>query len=294
MLACAADYCELIKARVTALIVVTAWCGFYFGALKSRMPLVSWELFQALLGIGLVSGGTAALNEVMERDLDRLMLRTARRPLPLGRLRVQTASAVALLMTFGGSLYLALSTNILTGALALATAVFYLALYTPLKKVSWVCTLVGAFPGAMPGLLGWTAARGRLELEALVLFAIVFLWQFPHFYSIAWLYREDYARAGIRMLPVVEQDGRSTARQIIISSLLLIPVSLLPRWLGMTGDFYVLAAFLLGAALLAAGMPLAWQHTAEKCSLRSARRLLQATVFYLPLLLGLMMANAAS
>jgi protoheme IX farnesyltransferase len=219
------DYAELMKARVTTLIVMTAWCGYYFGAQKSGVSSLSWGLFHALFGIGLVSSGTAALNEVMEHDVDGHMRRTALRPLPAGRMSLLHATLVGVAAALGGSIYLAIFCNPLTGLLTLLTSVVYLAAYTPLKRISPICTFVGAFPGAMPGVLGWTAARGRLEWSTLILFAILFVWQFPHFFSIAWLYREDYAAGGIRMLPVVEEDGRSTARRIVAYTLILIPLS---------------------------------------------------------------------
>jgi len=292
----ARDYAELIKLRVTTLIVMTAWCGYYFGALKSGVSSLSWGLFHALLGIALVSGGTAALNEVMEWDIDGRMRRTAQRPLPAGRMRLLHAAIVGVLMTIGGALYLGLALNPLTGWLSLATSVVYLAAYTPLKKVHPICTFVGAFPGAMPGVLGWTAARGRMEWGALVMFAIVFFWQFPHFFSIAWLYREDYEEGGIRMLPVVEPDGKSTARQILLYSVGLIPISLLPTFLGMSGKLYLLGALLMGSALLYFGARLATFQMAPNTarSKQRARHLLQATVFYLPLLFALMMLNKVS
>ena len=300
----ARDFAELIKLRVTTLIVMTAWAGFYFGALRSGVSSLSWALIHALLGTGLISGGTAALNEVIERDIDARMRRTALRPLPSGRMSLAHGACVGGLLTLGGALYLGLALNPLTGLLALATSVVYLAAYTPLKTVHPICTFVGAFPGAMPGVLGWTAARGRLEWPALMLFAIVFFWQFPHFFSIAWLYREDYAKGGIRMLPVVEPNGRSTARRILFYSLGLIPISLLPTFLGMAGRTYGVGAFLLGGALLYFSLRLAATTRAgaggptcpaERSSARSrtlARNLLQATVFYLPLLFALMMWNA--
>ena len=203
----ARDYAELAKLRVTSLIVMTAWCGFYFGAQKSGVSSFSWGLFHTLVGIALVSGGTAALNEVIERDTDGRMRRTAQRPLPAGRMSLLHATIAGAAMSIAGALYLGWMLNPLTGWLSLATAAVYLAAYTPLKKVHPICTFIGAFPGAMPGVLGWAAARGRLEWDALVMFAIVFFWQFPHFYSIAWLYRQDYEDGGIRMLPVVEPDG---------------------------------------------------------------------------------------
>ena len=287
------DYAELTKLRVTTLIIMTAWCGYYFGALKSGVSSLSWGLFHALLGIGLVSAGTAALNEVMEWETDGRMRRTAQRPIPAGRFSLMHAAVVGGLMMFGGALYLGLALNPLTALLALGTSAVYLAAYTPLKKIHPICTFVGAFPGAMPGVLGWTAARGRLEWGALVMFAIVFFWQFPHFFSIAWLYRQDYEDGGIRMLPVVETDGKSTGRQIVFYSLALIPVSLLPTFLGMSGRLYFAGALLLGVALFYVGARLATFKMAPDTprSKQRARQLLQATVFYLPLLFALMMLN---
>jgi heme o synthase len=291
----ARDYAELVKLRVTSLIIMTAWCGYYFGALRSGVSSVSWGLFHALLGIGLVSGGTAALNEVMEFDVDGKMRRTAARPIPTGRMSLLHAGLVGLLLTLGGAVYLGLALNPLTGWLSLGTATIYLAAYTPLKKISPICTFVGAFPGAMPGVLGWTAARGQLEWGALVMFGIVFLWQFPHFFSIAWLYREDYASGGVRMLPVVESDGRSTARRILLYSFALIPMSLAPSFMGMSGRVYLGGALALSLALFYFGYRLAALRapaTAPR-SKQCARQLLQATVFYLPLLFALMMINTA-
>jgi heme o synthase len=289
----ARDYAELAKLRVTTLIIMTAWCGYYFGALKSGASSLSWSLFHTLLGIGLVSGGAAALNEVMEWDTDSRMRRTAQRPIPAGRFGFAHATLVGVLMTLGGALYLGLALNPLTAWLALATSAVYLGAYTPLKKVHPICTFVGAFPGAMPGVLGWTAARGRLEWGALVMFAIVFFWQFPHFYSIAWLYRQDYEDGGVRMLPVVEPDGKSTSRQILLYSVALIPISLLPTWLGMSGKLYFAGALALGLVLLYFGWRLASLRvaTGNARSKQRARQLLQATVLYLPLLFALMMLN---
>ncbi len=290
------DYAELTKLRVTSLVVMTAWCGYYFGALRSGVSSFSWGLFHTLIGIGLVAGGTAALNEVMEADIDGRMRRTARRPLPTGRMSLMHARIAGIGMTLGGALYLGLALNALTALLALATAAVYLGAYTPLKKVHPICTFVGAFPGAMPGVLGWTAARGRLEWGAFAMFAIVFFWQFPHFFSIAWLYREDYAAGNIRMLPVVESDGRSTARQIIFYSVALIPVTLAPTVLGMAGAAYGVGASLLGLTMLWFGVRLASVKApiGSALSKQRARQLLQATVFYLPLLFLVMMLNSLS
>jgi protoheme IX farnesyltransferase len=296
LMALARDYAELTKLRVTTLIVMTAWCGYYFGALKSGVSSLSWGLFHTLLGIGLISAGTAALNEVMERDIDGNMRRTAQRPLPAGRMSLLHATLVGSLMTIGGAVYLGLALNPLTGFLSLATSAVYLAAYTPLKKIHPICTFVGAFPGAMPGVLGWTAARGRLEWGALVMFAIVFFWQFPHFFSIAWLYCEDYQAGKIRMLPVVESDGKSTALRIILYSIALIPISLAPSFLGMSGRIYLVGALIMGLALFYFGLrlatlqlPLSTAHSKQR-----ARHLLQATVCYLPLLFALMMINTVS
>ncbi len=289
------DCSELTKLRVTSLIVMTAWTGFYFGAQKAGLSSISWSLFHALLGIGLVSSGAAAMNEVLERECDALMRRTANRPLPAGRMGLARAIAIALLLMLGGAAYLSFTANLLTGLLSLLTAAVYLAAYTPLKKLSPLCTFVGAFPGAMPPVLGWTAIRGRLDLGAVVLFAILFLWQFPHFLSIAWLYREDYQRASIRMRPVVESDGVSTSREIVVYSLLLIPVSLAPSFLGMSGRIYLGGALVLSMGLFWYGARLARLHlpATSPNSKKYARRLLRATVIYLPLLFALMMINVA-
>jgi protoheme IX farnesyltransferase len=288
------DYVELGKLRVTSLIVMTAWCGYFFGAHKAGTSWVSIGLFHALFGIALVSGGTAALNEVMERDIDGHMRRTAMRPLPAGRMSVFHATAIGLITTIGGSIYLAAFTNPLTGLLTLLTSIVYLGAYTPLKRISPICTFIGAFPGAMPGVLGWTAARNHLEWGTLVLFAILFVWQFPHFFSIAWLYREDYAKGGVKMLPVVEENGRSTAWRILAYSIVLIPISLLPTFMGMAGKIYMVGAVLLGLAMLYFGVRLAFLKLplASPQSKLRARHVLQATVIYLPLLFALMMGNA--
>jgi protoheme IX farnesyltransferase len=290
------DYAELTKARITTLIVLTAWCGYFFGA--HRMGVSSWSLglLQALFGIALVSSGTAALNEVLESSVDARMRRTALRPVPSGRMSKTHAATVGLVLTLGGSLYLAMYANLLTGLLVFLTALVYLAAYTPLKKVSPVCTFVGAFPGAMPVVLGWTAARNKLEVETLILFAIMFVWQFPHFLSIAWLYREDYAQGDIRMLPVVDSDGKSTVWRILAYSAALIPVSIMPVALGMAGRIYLVGAVLMGAALFRVSMGMAYPRlpATAAASKPMARRLLQATIFYLPALFALMMANSGS
>ncbi len=287
------DYSELVKARVTSLIMMTAWCGFYFGAAKSGVSSLSWMLVHAVMGIGLVAGGTAALNEVMERDLDAHMRRTAIRPLVTGRMSFVHGSIVGVALVLGGTAYLWLATNWLAALLTLLTSVAYLGAYTPLKRVHPICTFVGAFPGAMPPVLGWAAIRGRLDWEALILFAIVFFWQFPHFHSIAWLYREDYGRAKIRMLPVVEPDGRSTSREIVVYLVALLLATIAPSMMGMAGRVYLFGAILLGAGFFWYGWRLAGMTPRKPESKRLARHLLQASVIYLPLLFALMMINAA-
>ena len=290
------DYAELTKARITTLIVLTTWCGYFFGA--RRMGVSSWSLglFHALFGVALVSSGTAALNEVLESSVDSRMRRTAGRPLPSGRMSKAHAATVGVALTLGGSAYLAIYANLLTGLLVFLTALVYLAAYTPLKKVSPVCTFVGAFPGAMPVVLGWTAARGQLEVETLILFAIMFVWQFPHFLSIAWLYREDYAQGDIRMLPVVDSDGKSTVWRILAYSGALIPISVLPVAWGMAGRFYLVGALLMGAALFRVSVGIAYPQlpATAPASKAPARRLLRATILYLPALFALMMANSGS
>ena len=287
------DYAQLFKVRVTSLIVITAWAGYYMGAAKSNAGSLSWTLLSALWGIGLTSAGAAALNEVLECDLDARMRRTQDRPLPAGRMDMATgwiAGSTAILV---GSVSLALMTNVLTGLLAFATAVTYLVIYTPLKKISPISTFVGAFPGAMPPLLGWTAMRGRIEPEAIFLFLIVFFWQFPHFQAIAWMYRDDYEAAGVKMLPVVDKAGHSVIRQMLVYASTLIPVSLMPALLRMAGKVYVAGSLGLGLAFLWFVFRLARTKlpTTSPESKKLARQLLQASVIYLPLLFALMMID---
>ena len=287
------DYLQLFKVRVTALIVVTAWTGFYMGAAKTGVSSLSWTLLYALVGIGMTCAGSAALNEVLEHKIDALMRRTRNRPLPAGRMSLATGLTAGILATVAGSVFLALSTNVLTGVLAFATAVIYLAFYTPLKRISPISTFVGAFPGAMPPLLGWTAIRGKMEVEGVFLFLIVFFWQFPHFQAIAWMYRDDYEAAGIKMLPVVDKAGHSVIRQMLAYCSTLVSVSLVPALLGMTGKIYAVGALVLGLAFLWFVLRLARTKlpTTSPESRRFARQLLQASVLYLPFLFALMMVN---
>jgi heme o synthase len=279
----AAAYAELTKPRITFLIVLTSAAGF---ALASRGPLNYAALLSALFGIALLSSGIATLNQYAERELDGLMRRTATRPLPAGKLAPWEALAFGAGITIAAEAYLLIVVNPLTALLGLTVIAGYLFAYTPLKTRTSLSTLVGAFPGAVPPLIGWTAARGSISLEGWVLFAILFLWQFPHFLAIAWMYREDYSRAGILMLPVVEPNGRVTAQQIVIYTLMLLPVSLLPVALGMAGKIYLYGAIVLGLLFLYTSL-----RAAFSMSRQSARRLLLASVLYLPLLFILMVLN---
>ncbi|MGH9805354.1 MAG: heme o synthase [Candidatus Acidiferrales bacterium] len=278
-----ADYLELAKPEVTGLVVVSAFAGFYLGA---KGPLDWLLLSHTLAGTTLVSAGTAAFNHYLERSEDALMRRTARRPLPAGRLAPRSAFWFAAALSALGVLYLTLAVNPLAGLLAFATWGSYLFFYTPLKKRTVHCTTVGAFPGAMPPLIGWAAASGTLDMNAAVLYAILFFWQFPHFLSIAWIYREDYARGGLLMLPVVDPEGRATGRQMVMHSALLLAVSLLPTFLGMAGALYFWGALILSAAFFLCALAMAHAPSAA-----NARRLLQASIFYLPLLFAFLMLD---
>jgi heme o synthase len=288
------DYIELTKPRITWLILMSTGIGYFFGLpgaanwwvfLKS-IPLLS--LLHTVLGTGLIASGTAALNQWYERAADRQMRRTAKRPLPAGRISSRGAFAFGVALSIAGFLELWLGVNLLSGLLGAFTLASYLFLYTPLKQRTWWSTTVGAFPGAMPPMIGFAAAAGTLTRESWVLFAILFLWQFPHFYSIAWMYKEDYARAGIRMLPVVEPDCRSTARQIVLYGLALIPVSMAPSVLGMAGRIYLVGALVLGLWFLYSGVRVAVERTALR-----ARHVLVVSVLYLPLIYGLMLIDRA-
>ena len=279
-----AAYSELTKPRITFLIVLTAAAGF---ALATRGRIDYLRMVSAMIGIGLLSSGIVTLNQYIERDLDALMRRTADRPLPSGKLLPWEALVFGVGLTVLAEVYLAVLVNPLTALLGLTVIAGYLFAYTPLKTKTSLSTLVGAFPGAVPPLIGWTAARGELSLEAWVLFAILFLWQFPHFLAIAWMYREDYARAGILMLPVVEPDGRITGQQIVIYTLMLLPVSFLPTALGISGKIYLYGAIILGLLFLYSSVRAAFSQSRQE-----ARRLLLASVIYLPLLFILMVVNS--
>ena len=274
-------YLELTKPDVSFLVIISTFAGYY---LASGSPMDLWGLLHAVVGTTFVAGGTAALNHYFERDSDARMRRTAQRPLPLGLLRPAEALLFGAGLILGGSTYLLLLTNGLAALLAFATAVSYLGAYTPLKKRTTLATLVGAFPGAVPPLIGWAAARGSLSIEAWILYAILFLWQFPHFHAIAWMYREDYGRAGIQMLPVVDPKGIATFRQILWCTGALVPVSLLPAVVGLAGVRYFFGSVVLGLAF----MQVAIWSSREKTNTR-AKWLMHASVAYLPLLFGLML-----
>jgi len=278
------DYLELTKPTITWLILGSTAVGYYFGLGGGD---ARWfVLFNTLLGTGLLASGTATLNEWYERDADAKMRRTEARPIPSGRVTPGRALAFGIVLSILGFADLALAVNRVAALWGLATLATYLLLYTPLKQRTPHATTIGAFPGAMPPLIGFAAAAGGLSAQAWVLFAILFLWQFPHFLAIAWMHREDYGRAGIVMLPVVEPDGKSTARQIVIASLLLIPVSLAPGLLHMTGTLYLYGALALGLAFLTAGLRVAFDRTRLR-----ARQVLLTSVVYLPLLYGLMLLD---
>jgi protoheme IX farnesyltransferase len=270
------DYLALTKPRITWLILMSTGIGYYFG---QRGAVDVWVLLHTLLGTALLASGTATLNQWYERDADGRMRRTQNRPIPAGRVGARPAFLFGLGLIVLGEWALASKVNALTAWLGFLTVASYLLLYTPMKQRTWWSTTVGAFPGAMPPLIGFAAARGELMVEAWILFAIIFIWQFPHFYSIAWMYREDYGRAGIRMLPVVEPDGVSTSRHILGFALLLIPASLLPGFLDMNGPWYLAAAVALGGLFLRAAVRVARERTVQ-----NARGVLKASVVYLPLL----------
>jgi len=278
------DYIELTKPRITWLILMSTGIGYYFGHTAGGWSF--WSIWNTLIGTGLIASGTAALNQWYEREADRHMRRTQSRPLPSGRLRPPQAFWFAVTLAVLGALELGFLVNWLSSVLGVLTLVLYLCLYTPLKQKTWWSTTIGAIPGAMPPLIGFAAAAGHLTPAAWALYAILLIWQFPHFYAIAWMYREDYSRAGIQMLPVVEPDGASTSRQILIYSVLLIPVSLVPGWLGMTGALYSVGALAMGLLFLYSGIRVSLDRTKVR-----ARKVLLASVVYLPVLYGLMIID---
>ena len=273
-------YLVLTKPDVSFLVVMTTVAGY---ALGTRGPLDWLRMAHTVFGTTLIAAGTSALNHYLERDSDALMRRTASRPLPSRQMVPREALGFGIALIVFGTLYLALATNALATLLGILTSVMYLALYTPLKRKTTLATLIGAFPGAVPPLIGWVAARGTISLDAWVLFAVLFLWQFPHFDAIAWMYREDYGRAGIKMVSVGDHDGKRTFREILWTAALLVPVSLLPAVTGMAGAHYFFGALVLGIMLVEMCL---WA-AASKSNIR-AKWLMHATVLHLPLLLGLL------
>ncbi len=280
------DYIQLTKPRITWLILMSTGVGYFFGAMDGW----TWSvLLHTLLGTAFIASGTAALNQWWEREADKKMVRTQNRPLPAERLHPTRALIFAIVLSAIGFAELSLGANPLTGLLGLFTLASYLFVYTPLKKRTPHATTIGAIPGAMPPLIGYAAAHGTLTAQGWALFAILFLWQFPHFYAIAWMYKDDYSKAGIKMLPVVDPSGDSTVRQILFYSLALIPISLLPRYLGMSGNVYLVGALILGAIYFYSGV-----LVARELNRAQARRVLLTSIVYLPVLYGLMMADRIS
>ncbi len=274
-------YVALTKPDVSFLVLITAAAGYYMGA---RGPVDWLHLIHTVFGTMLIAAGTAALNHYIERETDGNMRRTAARPLPSGVLRPGEALGFGVALCLAGAVDLYLTAGTLASGLGVATCLSYLLAYTPLKKRTVWATFVGAFPGAIPPMIGWVAATGALGTGAWLLFGILFLWQFPHFHAIAWMYREDYARAGIRMLPVVDREGKRTFRQIILYAAALVGVSLLPAILGMAGVLYFFGALVTSTALVQVCLWAANNKTNAR-----AKWILHATVLHIPLLLGLMM-----
>jgi heme o synthase len=271
---------ELVKARLTALVVLTTLVGFYAG---SHAPIDYWVMLHTVLGTALVACGAAALNQLLERDLDAKMERTADRPLPSGRMQPDAVLIIGGGLSIAGLVYLAMGVNFLTALLGALTLISYIFIYTPLKKVTTLNTAIGAIPGAIPPLMGWTAARGEVSVDGWSLFAILFFWQLPHFLAIAWIYKEDYARAGFAMLPVVDTDGKRTGSQAVSHTLGLLPVSLCPAVFGLAGPIYFVGAFVLGITFCYYAVQFSRYLTVQR-----ARQLFFASILYLPLLLGLL------
>lgn len=279
----AADLLELVKPRITLMVVLTAGIGLWLAS-SGEVPF--GLALHTLLGTGLVAAGSSALNQVLERDLDALMTRTASRPLPAGRMDPDVALLFGVGLSIVGLLELTVFVNLLVALLGTAALAGYVFLYTPLKRVSSLATVVGAVPGAIPPLMGWAAVTETIGAGAWILFGILFLWQLPHFLAIAWMCREDYARARLPMLPVLDPDGRSTARQMVLYGAALLPVSLLPTVLGLTGPTYFLGTLALGCFFLGVCVVFALRFSTQ-----AARRVLLVSVFYLPAVLVVMVLD---
>ena len=281
-----AAYVSLTKPRILTMVLIMSAAGYFLGAGGSLYPLDNFIIM--ILGTALSSGGAAVLNHYLERDCDELMHRTKKRPIPTGVITPEEALSFGIQLSLMGVILLAWQVNLLTGFLSLLTVFLYVLVYTPLKRVTWWNTAIGAIPGALPPVGGWTAATGHIDLGAWIIFLILFVWQHPHFYAIAWMYKEDYARGGFKMLPVVHPDGRSTFNQIIGFSIILIPLSLLPVLSGMAGSFYGGGMIVCGSVMLAMGVKLAYTR-----SVHDAKALLKASVIYLPLFFILILADRA-
>jgi heme o synthase len=278
-------YVELTKPGIVRMVLITAGAGFFMASAAGH-PLDFVRMLHALFGIGLAASGACGLNEYAEWEADALMRRTADRPVPSNRMTPRTALLFSGLLVTLGLLHLQIFVNSVTAALVALTVVTYVLIYTPLKRRTWTATLVGAVPGALPILAGWTAGGGGMTAPGFALFGILFLWQMPHFFALAWIYRDDYSRGGFRMLTTMDPDGTRTARQIVLYGAALIPVSMLPTLQGLTGPVYLGAALLLGAAFLALGVGMAVYR-----SDRHAMRLFLGSVLYLPLLLMMMVVD---
>jgi protoheme IX farnesyltransferase len=277
------DFLALTKPRVNLLVLITTLVGFHLGTFG---PTDLALLIHTVVGTALVAGSAAAFNQVLERDSDRLMRRTRSRPIPAGRLGMREARWFALGLAIVGLVELALGTHLLAALVALATIASYALVYTPLKRRTSLATVVGAVPGALPPMIGWAAATNTLSVEAWVLFGIVFFWQMPHVLAISWMFREDYERGGIRVLPVEEPDGASTSRQTITYAAVLLPVTLLPTLVGLAGGIYFAGAVVLGLLILWLAVDFARARTTSR-----ARRLFVVSLLYLPALWGLMLAD---
>src|SRR5258706_8851439 len=276
----ASVFADLIKARLTTLVLLTTLVGFYLGW---RGEMNFTLMFHVLMGTALVAAGASALNQLLEREYDAKMRRTQGRPLPSGRMQPVTVMIFGGACSVAGLIYLTLAVTQLTSVLGAITLISYLFIYTPLKRVTWLNTAIGAVPGAVPPLMGWTAARGELSSEGWALFAILFFWQLPHFFAIAWLYKDEYAKAGFKMLPGIDPDGQRTAQQAVSNTLALLAMSLFPFVFKMAGTIYLVSALVLGAGFLWCAIQFARQLTATR-----ARQLFFASIIYLPLLLALM------
>jgi protoheme IX farnesyltransferase len=281
-----ADYVTLTKPRLNFLVLLTTAAAYSLGARPSATLL---DLVHTLAGTFLVAGGASALNQVWERATDRLMRRTRQRPMADMRLSVPEGAAFGLLLTVAGAAELAYFVNPLSAAVALFTTASYVLFYTPLKLRTSLSTIAGAVPGALPAVIGWAAATNTLSVEGWVLFGIVFMWQMPHFLAIAWMYRDEYARAGMPLLPVVEPDGRSTGRQAVIYTAALIPLSLLPTGVGLATAWYLIGAITLGAILMVLSL-----EFAAKRNLETARRLFFGSIVYLPILWAILVFDHRS